>query len=403
MSACRAHLPHARGAGVQLEEETNEEVLLHRHLTGAQGSLKKAYDALNEQYALGGTAGMTNAQQYLADARLFESLPEDHDDSASMRDLASAYKHNGENSQGLKGEDDDVSEQSVEMPHGCDPRLRPARLLTQARPPCAFAQHFPAAPAHGLCILTHSCCCCIATRALASHWVCAASQSTFWCAACALASAVVRRSVCSWQSRKLAMQAEFEEQLMTEERARKRLTLALWPLLLYIFFICASGFYAYARVAYGMAGLNPQLTIYSYVVLVVELLGAINMLFYGCWLFAKPDNRDIFSKLDDKARPVGFASIVLCLCAGCYAYVLLHLELRLSAHAAASFMAHCLHVVVHLLYAFCVCAACNLLPALRLTAILDTCACSHIAWRTIAHRMWCRQPALSNAVAPNLI
>ena len=35
------------------------------------------------------------------------------------------------------------------------------------------------------------------------------------------------------------------------------------------------------------------LQVYSYVVLVIEVMGIINMLFYGCWLFAKPNNSDV--------------------------------------------------------------------------------------------------------------
>ena len=36
--------------------------------------------------------------------------------------------------------------------------------------------------------------------------------------------------------------------------------------------------------------------------LCVEMLGAINMLFYGCWLFAKPVNDDVFPAPDVEVR-----------------------------------------------------------------------------------------------------
>jgi hypothetical protein len=63
-----------------------------------------------------------------------------------------------------------------------------------------------------------------------------------------------------------------------------------------------AGFYAFVRVAYGMEGLNPNLKGYSFFVLVVELLGMINMLFYGCWLFAKANNKDVHARVDEQAR-----------------------------------------------------------------------------------------------------
>jgi hypothetical protein len=98
------------------------------------------------------------------------------------------------------------------------------------------------------------------------------------------------------------MQDEYETQRAGEQRARKAVRISILPMLLYLAFILAAGIYAYTRVAYGMAGLRLELIIYSYIVLVVELMGVLNMLFYGCWLFAKPDNRDTTPELNDKAR-----------------------------------------------------------------------------------------------------
>jgi hypothetical protein len=99
-----------------------------------------------------------------------------------------------------------------------------------------------------------------------------------------------------------ALQSEYEKQRETEIRAKKSIRVSLLPMLLYILFILAAGIYAYTRVAKGMDGLILELRIYSYIVLVVELMGAMNMLFYGCWLFAKPDNTDVFPIRVDKVQ-----------------------------------------------------------------------------------------------------
>jgi hypothetical protein len=64
-------------------------------------------------------------------------------------------------------------------------------------------------------------------------------------------------------------------------------------MILYLAFMLASGIYVYTRIMHGMDGLRLELKIYSYIVLVIEIMGIVNMLFYGCWLFAKPNNHDI--------------------------------------------------------------------------------------------------------------
>jgi hypothetical protein len=98
------------------------------------------------------------------------------------------------------------------------------------------------------------------------------------------------------------LQSEAEEEAAGEIKAHKRIAISIFPMVLYVFFIAAAVFYAFVRVAYGMEGLNANLQAYSYFVLVVELLGMINMLFYGCWLFAKPNNKDVHARIDENVR-----------------------------------------------------------------------------------------------------
>jgi endoglucanase len=97
---------------------------------------------------------------------------------------------------------------------------------------------------------------------------------------------------------KICVQADYLRERETERRAKRMVRVKLFPMLLYICFILASLLYVYVRVRHGMGGLTPPLVIYSYVVLFVEMLGALNMVFYGCWLFAKPVNTDVFPPPD---------------------------------------------------------------------------------------------------------
>lgn len=99
------------------------------------------------------------------------------------------------------------------------------------------------------------------------------------------------------------MQAEYKESKPKESRAHRGVKISVVPMFLYLAFICASIFYVYVRIRYGMGGLNDSLRSYSYFVLFVEVLGMINMLFYGCWLFAKPVNDDVFPEPDEFVRP----------------------------------------------------------------------------------------------------
>lgn len=94
------------------------------------------------------------------------------------------------------------------------------------------------------------------------------------------------------------VQSEYKEQREGERRAKKMVRIKLFPMLLYCLFILAGMFYAYVRVVHGMGGLVTGLQVYSYIVLVIELMGALNMVFYGCWLFAKPVNDDVFPRVD---------------------------------------------------------------------------------------------------------
>lgn len=90
------------------------------------------------------------------------------------------------------------------------------------------------------------------------------------------------------------MQAEYNEAARKETKARRSVKIKIIPMILYFAFILCAGFYFYTRIIFGMAGLTPGLQSYSFFVLFVEMLGAINMLFYACWLFARPVNTDVF-------------------------------------------------------------------------------------------------------------
>jgi hypothetical protein len=89
-----------------------------------------------------------------------------------------------------------------------------------------------------------------------------------------------------------------------EVAAKRSVRLSLIPILLYLTFMLGTVAYVYSRVRFGMGGLTLPLIIYSYILLVVELLGVMNMLFYGCWLLAKPVNDDVFPK-SEKVRARG--------------------------------------------------------------------------------------------------
>lgn len=90
------------------------------------------------------------------------------------------------------------------------------------------------------------------------------------------------------------VQAEYNEAARKETKARKKIKIKIVPMILYFAFVLCAGFYFYTRITYGMGGLTPGLQSYSFFVLFVEMLGSINMLFYACWLFARPVNSDVF-------------------------------------------------------------------------------------------------------------
>ena len=94
-----------------------------------------------------------------------------------------------------------------------------------------------------------------------------------------------------------------QEAQRKETKARKKVRVVVWPMFLYFLFILAAGYYFYTRLVHGMGGLTAPLRSYSYFVLFVEMLGAINMLFYACWLFARPINSDVFPPLLDNGAP----------------------------------------------------------------------------------------------------
>lgn len=86
--------------------------------------------------------------------------------------------------------------------------------------------------------------------------------------------------------------------------SRKRVRIMVYPMILYFAFILAAGFYFYARIKHGMGGLTAGLRSYSFFVLFVEMLGAVNMIFYACWLFARPINTDVFPPANEKGDPL---------------------------------------------------------------------------------------------------
>jgi hypothetical protein len=96
------------------------------------------------------------------------------------------------------------------------------------------------------------------------------------------------------------LQAEQREAARKETVSRKRVRIVVWPMVLYFSFILSAGYYVYARIEHGMGGLTAGLRSYSYFVLFVEILGAVNMLFYACWLFARPVNTDVFPPANEK-------------------------------------------------------------------------------------------------------
>jgi endoglucanase len=90
------------------------------------------------------------------------------------------------------------------------------------------------------------------------------------------------------------MQAEYQDSCRKETKALRSVRIKVWPMMLYFTFILTACFYFYARINHGMGGLSAGLQSYSYFVLFVEVLGSLNMLFYACWLFARPINDDVF-------------------------------------------------------------------------------------------------------------
>jgi hypothetical protein len=97
--------------------------------------------------------------------------------------------------------------------------------------------------------------------------------------------------------------AQYNEAKRKETKARRKVRVIMWPMLLYFSFILAAGYYFYTRIMFGMGGLTAPLRSYSYFVLFVEMLGAINMLFYACWLFARPVNTDVFPQVNENGAP----------------------------------------------------------------------------------------------------
>lgn len=93
---------------------------------------------------------------------------------------------------------------------------------------------------------------------------------------------------------KFCVQAEYNEAARKETKARRSVKIKIIPMILYFAFVLCAAFYFYTRIIYGMGGLTPGLQSYSFFVLFVEMLGAVNMLFYACWLFARPVNTDVF-------------------------------------------------------------------------------------------------------------
>jgi hypothetical protein len=158
---------------------------------------------------------------------------------------------------------------------------------------------------------------CVSTQALLSQWISPPALVLVHAGAparisallysppcCALCSACLRSTVClcccalDIVTTCVHLQREYLKERETERCAKRLVRVKIFPMVLYIAFILAALLYCYVRIVHGMGGLTLPLIIYSSIVLFVEMLGALNMVFYGCWLFAKPVNSDVFPRPD---------------------------------------------------------------------------------------------------------
>ena len=243
----------------------DEGELLENHLEDARGSLKAAYESLNKQH--------TGSRRAESSA---DGLSEFGSGKGGKRPPSS--KKGSDSSGILAGE------------IVTDSRLRPSQLLTKVRP----------------ALVLRACCWCCARVLPAAER--AASRGALLRSrrasrrACARANALVFRKKNGTQPAAAGVQSEYEKAREEEVRATKSVRISILPMILYIAFFLAALIYAYTRVTRGMDGLILELRIYSFIVLIVELMGGVNMLFYGCWLFAKPDNTDVLNPVDEKVR-----------------------------------------------------------------------------------------------------
>jgi hypothetical protein len=91
----------------------------------------------------------------------------------------------------------------------------------------------------------------------------------------------------------LLLQSQFRRQRTSEFYGERRLHLHVLPILLSAALVLVACGYAFTRVAYGMEGFGLGLKVYSYVVLVVELVAVLAVLARGARLAARPVNRDV--------------------------------------------------------------------------------------------------------------
>lgn len=120
---------------------------------------------------------------------------------------------------------------------------------------------------------------------------------------CVCSTTLALQWLCSMSS-DVMVQAQHQEAVSKETTSRNRVRIMVIPMILYFTFILAACFYFYARIEYGMGGLTPPLRSYSFFVLFVEMLGSVNMLFYACWLFARPVNTDVFPPVNEDGEPL---------------------------------------------------------------------------------------------------
>jgi endoglucanase len=96
----------------------------------------------------------------------------------------------------------------------------------------------------------------------------------------------------AWHSCRIPTEEELKEEDKTLESFWRRRHYDILGCFIFFAFIITACGYAYVRVRYSIAPLK-DLIWYGVVVFIIEMLGALSIVFYGVWLIAVPDNSDI--------------------------------------------------------------------------------------------------------------